>query len=192
MEATSIQNQNQHAVFPIFLWGFILFCFFGLLAIAAVRWFGNFQSYDEQRALERVRVYAEYRELMNTNLNTLKWADDQKQAAQIPLADAMKITVKRLNSKRVSASAVTIAPPASVSSGASPVVSEGAAPQTPAAQGAAAASSAPVDLPEPTPSDAATDSTDSEVPVSTPTSSPALTGDSASGAHEAPQQTTQE
>ena len=111
MEDSSIQNQDRHAVFPTFLWGFILFCFFGLLAIAAVRWFGNFQSYDEQRALERARVFAEYRETMNTNLNTLKWVDEEKGAAQIPIAEAMKITMNRLNTKKVSASSVAIAPP---------------------------------------------------------------------------------
>ncbi len=133
MEATSIQNQNRHAVFPIFLWGFVLFCVFGLLAIAAVRWFGNFQSYDEQRALERAKVYAEYRETMNTNLNTLKWVDDQKQAAQVPITEAMKLTVNRLNAKKVSASSVAIAVPGPTAAAAPSPTEEGAPAQSPQA-----------------------------------------------------------
>jgi hypothetical protein len=162
MAATT--KEHRRAVFPIFLWGFILFCVFGLLAIAAVRWFGNFQTYDELRAVERARVLAEYRKTMDANLNTLKWADQQKQVAQIPISEAMKITVKRLNAKEVSASSVVIAPPPP---------SANATPAAPLTDGAASSAK---------PAQA----------VPAPASSPSATADPASGVPEAPQHSTKE
>jgi hypothetical protein len=102
----------RRPLFPTFVWGLILFCFFGLLAVVAVRYYGTFQTYEDQRGQVRLANLEKYREEMASKLGTLAWADKEAQTVQVPIDVAMGIAAKNLNKKQVSPSAVTIAPPA--------------------------------------------------------------------------------
>lgn len=103
----------RRPLFPTFVWGFILFCFFGLLAVVAVRYFGTFETYESRRAAERLENLKKHREQMSSNLGTLAWADKEARTVQVPIDVAMGIATKNLNRKKVSPSAVSIVPPES-------------------------------------------------------------------------------
>ena len=107
-------TELRRPLFPTFIWGFILFCFFGLLAIVAVRYYGTFENYEDQRAQVRLANIKEYREEMTAKLGTLAWADKEAQTVQVPIDVAMEIAIAKLNRKKIAPSTVAIVPPVPV------------------------------------------------------------------------------
>jgi hypothetical protein len=88
----------------------LLFAFFGLLALVVIGASTRGNAYEEKRAEERAKKLQTVRDETTKALTTYAWVDKTKRVVQIPITDAMKLTVAEL-SQRTPAPANPIAVP---------------------------------------------------------------------------------
>jgi cytoskeletal protein RodZ len=97
---------------PSFLGGILLFCGFAVLAWIAFRLSAPTQTYEEQRAQQRVaKAQAISTEAQTKLYGPPKWIDQTKGTVQVPIDTAMELVINDYQRKPVQPSQVKVENP---------------------------------------------------------------------------------
>jgi hypothetical protein len=94
---------------PSFLGGIVLFCGFALLAWIAFRLVAPTQTYEDQRAQQRIaKVAAINADAQQKLYSPAHWIDKTKGTVQLPIDTAMDLVINDYHSKPVQPSQVKV------------------------------------------------------------------------------------
>jgi hypothetical protein len=123
--------------FLTFVWALFFFFVFALLVMIWVRASGQHQGLDEKRAEARKTKLAELEKADNAKLTGVGWVDQAKGIVRLPIADAKRLAVTELKSKKPVMSQVKVEPPLPMPPPADPNATEPPPPALPSSpQGA--------------------------------------------------------
>ena len=110
----------------------LLFAFFGLLVLVVIGASPRGNKYEQKRAQARIEKL-QAQEEKNKALTSYAWVDKNKGVVRIPIAEAMKLTVTELSTKKpMPANPIATPPPnPAPETAASPVLPSPTAPATP-------------------------------------------------------------
>jgi hypothetical protein len=94
-----------------FLGGLVLLVIFALLVMYWVKANGAPDEVSSRRAAARIATREQLTKKYQDQLGSTGWTDKAKGAVHIPIAEAMKLAVVELKSKKVGASTVKVEPP---------------------------------------------------------------------------------
>jgi hypothetical protein len=92
------QKKPVFWIFVAGMIGLILFALFNSLFLGKTE--SSLNPEDPARDVERVKNLADLQAENETKLNTYAWVDQAKGSVQIPIAEAMKLVISDLNSKK--------------------------------------------------------------------------------------------
>lgn len=123
--------------FLTFVWAVFFFFVFALLVVIWVRASGTHHGLDEKRAETRKAKLAELEKADTAKLTSLGWVDQAKGIVRIPIADAKRLVLTELKSKKPVVSQVKVEPPLPMPAPADPNATEPPPPALPSSpQGA--------------------------------------------------------